>query len=77
MPFPNSFRLQRRWAVASLLLALLPAGAQAQDWPNRPLNMIVPAAAGDVAETMLSVITVNRFVTDEVVVIDGGFTSST
>ncbi|MBB1601301.1 SDR family NAD(P)-dependent oxidoreductase [Variovorax sp. UMC13] len=33
--------------------------------------------ADDVAETMLSLIAHNRFVTGEVVVIDGGFTSST
>ena len=31
----------------------------------------------DVAETMLNLLTANRFVTGEIVVIDGGFTSST
>ena len=40
-----------------------------------PLRRCV--TADDVAETMLSLITANRFVTGEVVVIDGGFTSST
>jgi 3-oxoacyl-[acyl-carrier protein] reductase len=40
-----------------------------------PLRRCV--TADDVAETMLSLITANRFVTGEIVVIDGGFTSST
>ena len=33
--------------------------------------------ADDVAETMMSLIQGNRFVTGEIVVIDGGFTAST
>jgi 3-oxoacyl-[acyl-carrier protein] reductase len=40
-----------------------------------PLKRCV--TADDVAETMLSLITGNRFVTGEVIVIDGGFTAST
>src|SRR5438094_8726153 len=40
-----------------------------------PLRRVV--TADDVAETMLSLIESNRFVTGEVVVIDGGYTSST
>jgi 3-oxoacyl-[acyl-carrier protein] reductase len=40
-----------------------------------PLKRCV--TADDVAETMMSLITANRFVTGEIVVIDGGFTSST
>jgi 3-oxoacyl-[acyl-carrier protein] reductase len=40
-----------------------------------PLQRVV--TADDVAETMLSLIESNRFVTGEVMVIDGGFTSST
>jgi 3-oxoacyl-[acyl-carrier protein] reductase len=40
-----------------------------------PLRRCV--TADDVAETMLNLLTANRFVTGEVVVIDGGFTSST
>ncbi|MGH8739779.1 MAG: SDR family NAD(P)-dependent oxidoreductase [Burkholderiales bacterium] len=40
-----------------------------------PLQRVV--TADDVAETMMSLIQSNRFVTGEVVVIDGGFTSST
>ena len=35
------------------------------------------ATAEDVAETMLNLIESNRFVTGEVIVIDGGFASST
>ena len=40
-----------------------------------PLRRCV--TADDVAETMLTLIAANRFVTGEIVVIDGGFTSST
>jgi 3-oxoacyl-[acyl-carrier protein] reductase len=40
-----------------------------------PLGRVV--TADDVAETMMSLVESNRFVTGEVVVIDGGFTSST
>ena len=40
-----------------------------------PLRRCV--TADDVAETMVNLLTANRFVTGEIVVIDGGFTSST
>jgi len=40
-----------------------------------PLQRVV--SADDVAETMLSLVQSNRFVTGEVIVIDGGFASST
>jgi 3-oxoacyl-[acyl-carrier protein] reductase len=40
-----------------------------------PLKRVVTAE--DVAETMLSLIEGNRFVTGEIIVVDGGFTSST
>ena len=40
-----------------------------------PLKRVVTAE--DVAETMMSLIQGNRFVTGEIIVIDGGFTSST
>lgn len=40
-----------------------------------PLKRVVTAE--DVAETMVSLVQSNRFVTGEVIVIDGGFTSST
>jgi 3-oxoacyl-[acyl-carrier protein] reductase len=42
---------------------------------STPLKRVV--TADDVAETMMSLIQSNRFVTGEVIVIDGGFTSST
>ena len=42
---------------------------------STPLKRVV--TADDVAETMMSLIQSNRFVTGEVMVIDGGFTSST
>ena len=42
---------------------------------STPLKRVV--TADDVAETMMSLIQGNRFVTGEVIVIDGGFTSST
>lgn len=40
-----------------------------------PLKRVV--TADDVAETMMSLVQANRFVTGEVIVIDGGYTSST
>jgi 3-oxoacyl-[acyl-carrier protein] reductase len=40
-----------------------------------PLKRVV--TADDVAETMMSLVQANRFVTGEIVVIDGGYTSST
>jgi 3-oxoacyl-[acyl-carrier protein] reductase len=40
-----------------------------------PLKRVV--TADDVAETMMSLIEGNRFVTGEIIVIDGGFTAST
>jgi 3-oxoacyl-[acyl-carrier protein] reductase len=40
-----------------------------------PLRRVV--TADDVAETMMSLIESNRFVTGEVIVVDGGFASST
>ena len=40
-----------------------------------PLKRVV--TADDVAETMMSLVEANRFVTGEVIVIDGGFTAST
>jgi 3-oxoacyl-[acyl-carrier protein] reductase len=42
---------------------------------STPLKRVVTAE--DVAETMMSLVQSNRFVTGEVIVIDGGFTSST
>jgi 3-oxoacyl-[acyl-carrier protein] reductase len=40
-----------------------------------PLRRVV--TADDVAETMMTLVQSNRFVTGEVIVIDGGFTAST
>src|SRR5689334_9678494 len=42
---------------------------------STPLKRVV--TADDVAETMMSLVQGNRFVTGEIIVIDGGFTSST
>ena len=42
---------------------------------STPLKRVVTAE--DVAETMMSLVQSNRFVTGEIIVIDGGFTSST
>jgi tripartite-type tricarboxylate transporter receptor subunit TctC len=37
--------MKRSWATVAILLALSAAG-QAQDWPTRPITMVVAAAAG-------------------------------
>jgi tripartite-type tricarboxylate transporter receptor subunit TctC len=42
--------------VVLLLLALLPALAPAQDWPTRPVRMIVPYAAGGLPDTMTRIL---------------------
>lgn len=42
---------------------------------STPLRRVVTAE--DVAETMMTLVRANRFVTGEIIVIDGGFTSST
>jgi tripartite-type tricarboxylate transporter receptor subunit TctC len=37
--------MHRRW-LAAMIVLLAPAGAGAQDWPARPVRMIVPVTAG-------------------------------
>ena len=45
--------MTRTSSVAALALALaFPAGARAQDWPTRPVTMVVPFAAGGPVDTM-------------------------
>ena len=39
-------------AVAALLAGLAASGAQAEDWPNRPVKLIAPFAAGGAADTL-------------------------
>ena len=39
-------------ALASLSLLSLAAPAQAQDWPNRPMTMVVPFAAGGAVDVL-------------------------
>lgn len=52
--------MQRRFASLGLLGALfaltLPGQSQAQDWPVRPVRMIVPNPAGGTAEDRKSVV---------------------
>ena len=36
----------RRWASAALAFALVAGLAQAQDWPSKPIRMIVPYPPG-------------------------------
>jgi tripartite-type tricarboxylate transporter receptor subunit TctC len=45
-------RLRAIWAAAAALLFLLDAPAQAQSWPNRPVKIIAPFAAGGAADTL-------------------------
>ena len=42
--------------VVLLLLALFPAFAPAQDWPAKPVRMIVPYAAGGLPDTMTRIL---------------------
>ena len=42
--------------VVLLLLALFPALAPAQDWPSKPVRMIVPYAAGGLPDTMTRIL---------------------
>ena len=44
-------------AIAALLAAVAPAAAPAQDWPNRPVTLIVPFAAGGAFDVMARVFT--------------------
>ena len=44
-------------AIAALLAAAAPAAAPAQDWPNRPVTLIVPFAAGGAFDVMARVFT--------------------
>ena len=39
-------------AIAALTVALLTIGAQAQSWPQRPVRIIVPYAAGGNSDGM-------------------------
>jgi tripartite-type tricarboxylate transporter receptor subunit TctC len=43
--------------IAALLAAAAPAAAPAQDWPNRPITLIVPFAAGGAFDVMARVFT--------------------
>jgi tripartite-type tricarboxylate transporter receptor subunit TctC len=43
--------------IAALLAAAAPATAPAQDWPNRPITLIVPFAAGGAFDVMARVFT--------------------
>jgi tripartite-type tricarboxylate transporter receptor subunit TctC len=43
--------------IAALLAAAAPATAPAQDWPNRPVTLIVPFAAGGAFDVMARVFT--------------------
>ncbi len=43
--------------IAALLAAAAPAAAPAQDWPNRPVTLIVPFAAGGAFDVMARVFT--------------------
>ena len=44
-------------AIAALLAVAAPAAAPAQDWPNRPVTLIVPFAAGGAFDVMARVFT--------------------
>jgi tripartite-type tricarboxylate transporter receptor subunit TctC len=41
-----------RWTAAAAMLAALSAPASAQEWPSRPVTMVVPYAAGGPVDTV-------------------------
>ena len=45
-------KLRAIFVTAAALLCLLTAQAQAQNWPNRPVKIIAPFAAGGAADTL-------------------------
>ena len=49
--------MSRRFLIAALALALLPLTAGAQDYPNKPIKMIVPWAAGGPTDSIGRVLT--------------------
>ena len=57
LPLPakgNPMPSNRRTVLAALIAILLPfcSGAQSQDWPNRPVRILVPYAAGGNSDAM-------------------------
>jgi tripartite-type tricarboxylate transporter receptor subunit TctC len=43
--------------IAALLAAAAPAAALAQDWPNRPVTLVVPVAPAGAFDVMARVFT--------------------
>jgi tripartite-type tricarboxylate transporter receptor subunit TctC len=60
--------------VAALLAAAAPAAAPAQDWPNRPVTLVVPFAAGGAFDVMARVFTphLSQILGQQVIVEDVG-----
>src|SRR5262245_19307369 len=52
MPTSHHNRLMPRIALTAVLLAALGTPALAQDWPARPLTLVVPFAAGGEADVL-------------------------
>jgi tripartite-type tricarboxylate transporter receptor subunit TctC len=50
----------RHFTFLSVAIASVVAvrGATAQDWPNRPVTMVVPFAAGSASDTMARILSV-------------------
>src|SRR5215471_9783089 len=51
-------RCKHRWAiVAASWIALLPGSCLAQDWPSKPVRVVIPFAAGSVSEAIFRTMT--------------------
>ena len=57
MPFPTRWRRFGVWTAVFLAAVIHTAqSAMAQDWPTRPVTMVVPFAAGSASDTLARIL---------------------